>query len=166
MRVHIFGCSGSGKTWLSEKLAAKYNIPHFDLDTIFWDHSQNAYGMKMLAEKRDELLNDILKQENWIIEGVYYSWLSRSFEKADKIIVLDIPKRVYQYRIVKRFLKRKVGIEKGKRESLKSVRALLKWTDQFQSNSFPETLQMIKPYSEKTIVLTSRKAVNNFILRT
>lgn len=118
MRIHIFGCSGSGKTWLSNNLSVTNNIPHYDLDDIFWDNSQGTYGIKTCEEKRNQMLDDILKQNDWIIEGVYYSWLSDSFKEADRIIVINIPERIYKFRIIKRFIKRKLGIERGKKESL------------------------------------------------
>ena len=35
MKIHIIGCSGSGKTYLANALAKKYNIPHFDLEEQF-----------------------------------------------------------------------------------------------------------------------------------
>jgi adenylate kinase family enzyme len=85
-----------------------------DLDTLFWDNSVNQYGTKMLPEKRDAMLKIILQNKDWIIEGVYYAWVSECFRDADKIIVLDIPSPVYKYRIIKRFFKRKLGLEKGK----------------------------------------------------
>ena len=47
--------------------------------------------------------------DEWIIEGVYYAWVQESFEKADIIYVLDIPKHIYKSRIIIRFLKRKLG---------------------------------------------------------
>ena len=34
MKIHIIGCSGSGKTYLANALSKKYNISHFDLDDI------------------------------------------------------------------------------------------------------------------------------------
>ena len=34
MKIHIIGCSGSGKTYLAKSLSEKYNVPHFDLDDI------------------------------------------------------------------------------------------------------------------------------------
>ena len=87
MKIHIIGCSGSGKTYLAGALSEKYNIPHFDLDDIQWDNNADGYGVKMPVEKRTELLNNILDNENWIIEGVYYAWVGKCFEDADKIYV-------------------------------------------------------------------------------
>ena len=102
MKIHIIGCSGSGKTYFAKALSNKYNIPHFDLDDIQWDNNSESYGVKMPVEKRDALLKEILEKKDWIIEGVYYSWVLESFEKADIIYVLDIPKHIYKNRISKR----------------------------------------------------------------
>lgn len=163
MKIHIIGCSGSGKTYLAKALSEKYNIPHFDLDDIQWDNDAEGYGVKMPIEKRTELLNNILKNENWIIEGVYYAWVGNCFEDADKIYVLDIPKRIYTYRIIKRTIKRKLGLEKGKKETLKSVYNLLKWTDTFQNKSMVEIRKILNSYPEKTVWLNNCKDVQNVI---
>lgn len=97
-------------------MCEKLGIPRFDLDDIQWDNSAGGYGIKMPLEKRDRLLCDILQNDNWIIEGVYYSWVEKSFEEADRIYVLDMPKYLYKFRIIKRSLKRKLGFEKGKKK--------------------------------------------------
>ena len=163
MKIHIIGCSGSGKTYLAKALSEKYNIPHFDLDDIQWDNNADGYGVKMPIEKRAELLNDILQNENWIIEGVYYAWVGKCFEDADNIYVLDIPKRVYTYRIIKRTIRRKLGLEKGKKETFKSVYNLLKWTDTFQNKSMVEIRKILDSYTEKAIWLNNCNDVQKVI---
>ena len=159
MKIHIIGCSGSGKTYLAKALSEKYNVPHFDLDDIQWDNNADGYGVKMPIEKRAELLNNILKNDSWIIEGVYYAWVGKCFEDADKIYVLDVPKRVYTYRIIKRALKRKLGFEKGKKETLKSVYNLLKWTNVFQNKNMVEIKEILNRYSDKTVWINNSKDV-------
>ncbi len=163
MKIHIIGCSGSGKTYLAKALSEKYNVPHFDLDDIQWNNNADGYGVKMPIEKRTSLLNDILKNESWIIEGVYYAWVGKCFEDADKIYVLDIPKRVYKYRIIKRTIKRKLGLEKGKRETLKSVYNLLKWTDTFKNKNMVEIRKTLSHYTQKTMWIKNRKEVKRVI---
>lgn len=161
MKIHIIGCSGSGKTYLAKALSEKYNIPHYDLDDIQWDNHSGSYGTKMPVEKRTELLNNILENNHWIIEGVYYAWVGRCFEEADKIFVLDMPKRIYIYRIIKRSVKRKLGHEKSKKETLKSVYNLLKWTNTFQSKSMVEIKKILSAYPEKTVWLKCKKDIQN-----
>ena len=100
MKIHIIGCSGSGKTYLAKALSEKYSIPRFDLDDIYWDNCATAYNSKMSTEKRTELLDGFLQNDDWIVEGVYYAWVGQCFEDADIIYVLDMPKRIYIYRII------------------------------------------------------------------
>ena len=163
MKIRIIGCSGSGKTYLAKRLSEKYNIPNFDLDDIQWDNSQNSYGVKMPLEKRNQMLNDILKQSDWIVDGVYYAWVQKSFEDADLIYVLDIPKWIYRFRIIKRFVKRRVGLEKGKKETLKSVCDLLKWTNTFQNNNMKEIIRILEPHKEKVIYIKKKEEVDRIV---
>ena len=160
MKIHIIGCSGSGKTYLAKQLSEKLDIPHFDLDDIQWDNSIGGYGIKMPPEKRDSLLCGILQNDNWIIEGVYYSWVGKAFEDADRIYVLDMPKHLYKFRIIKRSIRRKLGFVKGKKETLKSVVDLLKWTDTFQNKNMPEIKRILEKYVDKVVWLKSIKEVN------
>ena len=118
MKIHIIGCSGSGKTYLANALSKKYNISHFDLDDIQWDNNAKEYGKKRTLDERKALLQEILyNNDEWIIEGVYYAWVQQSFDEADKIYVLDMPGYLYKSRIIMRSIKRKLGIQKGKREN-------------------------------------------------
>ncbi len=163
MKIHIMGGSGTGKSYIAERLSKKYNIPHYDLDNFFWDNSANQYGMKMPVDKRTKMLNDVVVKDNWIIEGVYYSWLTESFERADYIFILETPKLIYKFRIIKRFIKRKLGLERAKKETLKSLKNLLRWTDKFQQVNMPEILFVLEKYQEKTVILKSKKDIYMYI---
>ena len=163
MKIHIIGCSGTGKTYLARKLSEKYNIQHFDLDDIQWDNSADGYGLKMPVNKREELLKRILSQESWIIEGVYYAWVTESFQRADVIYVLDIPSYIYKYRIIMRFIKRKLRIEKGKKETFKSLYNLLKWTNKYQNNNLKEIKKILKEYESKVIWISDSREIDKII---
>ena len=163
MKIHIIGCSGSGKTYLANALSKKYNISHFDLDDIQWDNNSKGYGTKRPLGERNVLLQEILCNNEWIIEGVYYAWVQQSFDEADIIYVLDMPSYLYKSRIIIRFIKRKLGIQKGKRETLKSVYNLLKWTDTFQNKNLKEIRSILDRYSNKVIWLSNKKDVEEII---
>jgi len=163
VKIHIIGCSGSGKTYLANALAKKYNIPHFDLDDIQWDNNAEGYGTKRPLEERNALLQEILNNNEWVIEGVYYAWVQQSFDEADKIYVLDMPRYLYKSRIIIRSIKRKLGIQQGKRETLKSVYNLLKWTETFQNKNLKEIKTILDKYENKVIWLSSKKDVGEII---
>ena len=79
------------------------------------------------------------------------------------IYVLDMPKRVYKTRIILRSIRRKLGLEPGKRETLQSIRNLLKWTDTFQSRNLGEIRDMLRPYGGKVVWLRSKQEVRRII---
>lgn len=159
MKIHIIGCSGSGKTYLAKRLSDRYHIPHFDLDNIQWDNNTDFYGVKRPLKEKTEMLQKVCTHKDWIIEGVYYAWVQQSFEEADVIYVLDTQLFLCKIRIIWRFLKRKIGLEKGKKESLKSLYNLLKWTNVFQKKNMPEIKVVMEKYKEKVVYLKSSKEV-------
>jgi len=151
MKIHIIGGSGTGKTTLAVKLAREYAIVHYDLDELQWDNIAGDYGTKRDAADRDALLREILRQDDWIIEGVYYKWCAQCFEDADKIYLLSTPRRTYRHRIIMRYVKRKLHLEKGKKETIQSLRALLKWADKYQREDMVEIRKILSKYPQKTI---------------
>ena len=165
MKIYIIGCSGTGKTYLAKKLSNKYNIPRYDLDNIYWDNSSEKYETKTEFEKRDKLLQKILEKDSWIIEGIYYKWLEQSFKNADIIYILDLPKYIYKFRIIKRFIKRKLKLEASKKETLKSLLDLLKWTDEFQNEDMKEIIKILEKYKEKVYFVKSKKEIKEILKR-
>ena len=151
MKIHIIGGPGSGKTTLAKQLSEKLGIPRFDLDDLQWDNASGAYGTRRAPQERDALLAEILKHDDWIIEGVYYAWCGQCFADADQIRLLHVPRRVYRRRIIRRFLLRKLGLEPGKRETLKSLSALVKWADKYDRVNLGEIRTILSAYPEKVI---------------
>ena len=118
----------------------------------------------MPTDKRGELLKQILDNDSWIIEGVYYAWVLECFEQADKIYVLNIPQHIYKSRIVIRFIKRKLGLEKGKKENFKSLYNLLKWTNQFQNKNLKEITKILEKYDSKVVWISDSREIDRIIL--
>ena len=151
MKIHIIGGPGSGKSFLAEKLSGELGIRHFDLDDLQWDNQSDSYGVKRPADERDRLLADVLNHKDWIIEGVYNAWCRQCFDDADRIYVLSVPRYQYRYRIIRRFIRRKIGLEQGKKETLRSLRQLLNWADRYQNVNLAEIREMLTPYADKVI---------------
>ena len=62
-----------------------------------------------------------------------------------------------------RSIKRKLGIQKGKRETLKSVYNLLKWTETFQNKNLKEIRSILDRYDDKVVWLSRKKDVEKII---
>lgn len=152
MKIHIIGCAGSGKTYLGKKLSQQYNCPVLDLDNIFWDKNADRYGTKTPKELRLQQLNEFLTNENYIIEGVYYKWLGLSFEQANKIIILKTNIYLCTFRIITRFIKRKLGLIQSKKENLHDLYRLITWNFKYLREDMPLIIQLCKKYSNKTYI--------------
>ncbi|MDA3900677.1 MAG: DNA topology modulation protein FlaR [Spirochaetes bacterium] len=128
MKIYIIGAAGSGKTTLARQISDILKTPYTDLDEIFWDNQNDSFGIKRDELIRNEMYRSVLIQETWIVEGAYLSWPSEGFKHADKLLFLDFKKRILNYRIIRRFIKRKTGFEDcKKRETVGSIIKLLKW---------------------------------------
>ena len=132
---------------------------------IYWDNSSEKYRIKTEIEKREKLLKNILEKDVWIVEGIYYKWLEQSFKDADIIYILDLPKYIYKFRIIKRFIKRKLKLEISKKETLKSLLDLLKWTDKFQNEDMKEIIKILEKYKEKVHFIKSKKEIKEILKR-
>lgn len=126
MKIHIIGGSGSGKTYLAKALSAKYGIPRHDLDDLQWDNAR-GYGSKRPREERRQLLDEILKEPDWIIEGVYYTWCRQCFEDADRIYLLSVPRYKYRCRILRRFVRMNTPPEMVPLDRTNGAAKPLKW---------------------------------------
>lgn len=128
MRIYIIGAAGSGKTTLAKKLSENINIDTMTLDDIFWCNTNNSYGVKREINERNSMYEKILQAESWIIEGAYIEWPKKGFHVADKLVFLNINESIINFQIIKRFLLRKLYIEKSdKKESIINLYKLLKW---------------------------------------
>ena len=159
MKIHIIGASGSGKTYLAKRLATQYGISVTSLDDLFWDHSHGAYTAKRSAEERNAMLAQILQRDDWIIEGVQYSWCDTCFDTADIIYLLDTPRSLCRLRMVRRFIKRKLSRNNENPETLKSLIALLKWTEKFYHVNLIEISEKLAHYQNKVTVLHGRNDI-------
>ncbi len=144
VRIHIIGGSGSGKTTLAQKLSQELGIPHFDLDEMFWDDPPGTYGKRREESARDALLSRAVQQPDWIIEGVYDKWVLSSFKAADYVIVLQPALILRLYRLVRRFIRRKLGLEPHKREKISYLFRLIIWTFEYEAEHTPRFLETLR----------------------
>ncbi len=163
MKIHIIGESGSGKTTVAKQLVSQHNIPLLELDDIFWDNNVKGYGQKRDKEERHKLLKDFMQNSNYIIEGIYFSWLYESFENADKIYVLDVNIHIRNFRILKRFLLRKLGVLASKGETFKSIINLIKWNFENLKKGKENINTLKEKYFNKVIILKNDKDINKVI---
>jgi len=119
-RIIIRGTSGSGKTTLARRIAACRAIPHVELDAIFhqadWTPLDDAQFRAAVAAFMDD--------ERWVVCGNYRQIAPLLLERADTVVLLDLPRRTVMSRVLRRSLRRAVLREElwnGNKERLRNL---------------------------------------------
>ncbi|WP_221568433.1 DNA topology modulation protein FlaR [Alkalihalobacillus sp. TS-13] len=164
-RIHIIGSVGSGKTTLAKVLSDRLQIPHYELDNVVW--RRTAFGdVRRTEQERDERLGEIISTEQWILEGAHHTWIKESLQNADCIILLDTPYSKRVYRIIKRFIFQKFGLEKANyKPTFKIFRKMFVWNAAYQNQNRQEILELLSTYDEKVVILQDNKQIEKHLNR-
>ncbi|MFD0047798.1 DNA topology modulation protein FlaR [Actinomycetes bacterium NPDC127524] len=164
-KIHIIGSVGSGKTTLAKKLSLLLNIPYYELDNVVWKRHKTG-DIRRTEEEREEYLTSIINSEAWIIEGVHNEdWVSPSFQNAQLIIFLDTKNSARIYRIIKRFVFQKLGIEKSNyTPTFKIFLKMFKWNRHFEQVGKPKIFNKYGQYNDRFIIINHKKSLKNFLI--
>jgi adenylate kinase family enzyme len=162
-RIAIIGCSGAGKSTLARRLGEITGIEVIHLDKIHWLPGWTEPSKEVWRQKVAEVING----ESWIVDGNYGGTMEMRLAACDTAILLDLPRTVCAYRI----LKRVIFYREGKRPDMaegcheRFDWEFLKWVWNFPKQKLPqveERLKRVEP--EKTIIrLKSKREVEEFI---
>ncbi|MCM1260856.1 MAG: hypothetical protein NC182_06995 [Prevotella sp.] len=166
-RILILGSIGSGKTTLANSIQKKKEITVYHLDKEYWLPNWTRPEHQIWEEK----IARFVSEDNWVIEGNYIETLPLRLERADLVIMLDIPTRIcirgVFWRTLKgQFLKRKdLGI--GCKDAFnRSYQELVKWARSFKTIYYPALMQVISQYPRVDVkIFKTRSSAKQFIER-
>lgn len=165
MKIYIVGSVSSGKSTLAKKLSKTLKIPYQSLDEVVHvpDKSNPWGNRKRKVEERDNLFYSVINQKDWIIEDTGRPCFEDGLKGADTIILLEISKKIRNYRIIKRWIKQRLRIEKCiYNPRYEMLKCMLKWAKDYDLGK-DKLKDRISTYQEKVIVLRNNKDINNFI---
>ncbi len=119
-RFAVVGASGSGKTTLANGLARSLQIPHVELDALFWNPDWVPAPRDVFRER----VSQALRGGTWTTDGNYRVVRDIVWNRADTLIWLDYSLPVVMGRIIWRTLWRLVAREElwnGNRETFVGV---------------------------------------------
>lgn len=162
MKLDIIGSVASGKTTLARELSEIYNIPFYQKDNIVWERTPE--GDKKRSDKdRDELFQEIINGDNWIVEGSPRKLLRESFGKCDYIILLDVPLCKRLVRIIKRWLRQRAGKEEyNSKPTFKFLWYNIKWVFEYDRDR-KEIIGYLSEHGSKYKRFTTSGDAKDFI---
>ena len=157
-KVIVVGCSGSGKSTFCRKLRDKIDLPLFYLDMIWHKPDKTTVSQ----EEFDNKLNELLKLDEWIIDGNYMRTLDLRMSKCDTVILFDLP--------IDDCLK---GVEQRigtKREDMPWIEEefdseFKEWITNFPNIQTPYTYELINKYKGAidVVIFKTRKQADDYL---
>lgn len=156
-RIMVIGCPGSGKSTFSRALNKKTGLPLYYLDMLYWQEDGTIIDRSVFLER----LNEVIKKDEWIIDGNYGSTIEMRLKACDTVIFLDYPlevclkgveDRVGKYREDMPWVEKEIDME------------FVEFIKNFRSHSRPTIIDLLNKYSVKQIfVFKSRSEADEFL---
>ncbi len=161
-KILIWGGCGHGKSTLAKEISKRINIPCYDLDKLTF--ADKGYSQKVTDSTRDKRLKELLKNKKWVIEGAYVGeWMHQAIKDCDLILILNINTLIAQKRVLARFIKRKLGIEKGTGGPLSHLPRILGYARDYRNDHLVKQKELIKRFNKKAIILNNKTQINGVI---
>lgn len=165
LRIAIIGNSCAGKTRLAHRLAERYQLPLVHVDRI-----QFMEGLRFRPYKESiQILQLEQDRPYWIIDGFGpLDILENRLEKADRIIMIDLPLWLHYFWAAKRVAinlfcgQRKELPPNSSERDLEHILKLFKTIHQIHTKMRPEMLRILARESlrTKTTIISTLKDWN------
>ncbi|NQN11848.1 adenylate kinase [Streptococcus suis] len=156
-KVMIIGCPGAGKSTFSLKLKEITGLPLYHLDQLNWLPDKTTVAREVFQARQEE----VLRQEEWIIDGNYRGTYKLRMAACDTIIFLDYPEEVCVEGLYNRVGKTRADmpwVEEAVDEEL------LAFVKNFRTQVRPNIFNLLSIYKDKNIfIFTSRKEANDYL---
>ena len=161
-RIVILGCAGCGKSTLAKELGAILNLPVIHLDRYYWKPG----WVEESADVFQRFQQEVIREDEWIIDGNYRNSLDLRLSRCDTVIYLDFKRIVALRGIFKRYHqyknKERDSIGVGCPERID--KSFFKWVWNFRKNARPILLNKVKEYPHINCMLfKNRRSLYKFV---
>ncbi len=158
-KIIVIGCPGSGKSTFSRALSEKVNIPVYHLDMMNWNEDKTTVEREVFIER----LQDVLKKDEWIIDGNYASTMEIRMKECDSVFFLDYLLEVCLDGVMSRRGKPRADMPwiEGENEIDEEFIAFIK---NYNLKSRGDVLSLFEKYKHKNMfIFKSREEADDFL---
>lgn len=157
-KIIVIGCPGSGKSTFSKKLRDVTQLPLYHLDMLFWKPDKTTVEKDVFRQN----LLQILKRNQWIIDGNYSSTMELRMKACDTVIFLDFSLDVCLDGIEKR--KEKPRDDLPWMEPNEPDEDFINFVKNYNSQNRPLVLNLLEKYKHKRIfIFKTRQESDDFL---
>ncbi|MGK6313801.1 AAA family ATPase [Neorhizobium sp. DT-125] len=163
-RILVIGCSGGGKSTLSQKIARRFGLDYISIDRdVLWlpGWVQREKGEQL------RLIRELIAQDRWIMDGTNTSTFDIRVPRSDLVIWVRMARLVNVWGILSRWVKHlgrtRPEMAPGcpERVSWEFFRFVWTWEEKFA----PRVLAGLEKYAadKPVLVLKSRREVRDLL---
>ena len=153
-RVLVIGAGGSGKSTLASRLGELLDLEVIHLDRHYW----NAGWKETPHDEWEDAVRCLIGRESWVMDGNYSGTMDIRLTRADAVIFLDLPRKLYIRRVLARRLRyagrSRPDMTPGCPERI--TLEFLKYLWRYPTERRPGILRKLRSLSSDKVVLTLR----------
>ena len=106
-RICVVGTTGSGKSQLASELARRMQLPHIELDSLYWGPNWTGCSDEEMRKRAVEAT----RGDAWVVDGNYGSIRDLTWPRAEAVVWLDYSLPLILWQLWKRTWKRVLSKE-------------------------------------------------------
>jgi adenylate kinase family enzyme len=162
-KVVVIGSSGAGKSVFSTRLGEITGLPVIHLDKYHWRAGWTEPPKDEWRRRVEELAGG----ESWIIDGNFGGTMEIRLAKCDTAILLDLPRHVCTWRVIKRVIKYygRTRPDLAAECPEKIDLSFIKWVWRFPQDTRPVVIERLSRVADSVSIirLTSAEQVGQFL---
>jgi len=162
-KVIVIGSGGAGKSTFAARLGERTGLPVIHLDALFW----RAGWQETPRDEWGARVDELLKRDEWIMDGNYGGTMDRRLAACDTVIFLDFLRTLCLWRVVKRRMRfrgrTRPDMAEGCQERLNLE--FVRWIWTYPRANRPGVLKKLSELGEgqRVIVLRSPREARRFL---